>query len=126
MYKTEANFKVGQLKSLNNLKFEISKQDEQLVFYIEGVLGKDVYSFDFITTGTEKDLLKIKIGEKVNFLEFIDGGDIVIGKNKSYTVVDEISISCTQFVENRFLLEIFFKIGDEYVGEMELCFSIDD
>lgn len=78
-FKTEVKFSAGKLVKLNNLEFMLENNDNSLEFFVKAKDIGNEYSLNFKTKVSLEEMLEFKVGEKINFLNFIDEGDIVFG-----------------------------------------------
>ncbi len=123
MFKTTTDFKVGQLKTLEKPLLEITEENEQLNFYIEGNDNNNTYSLSFTSTISLEEMLKFNLNEDIDFKEYVDDGDIVLGKDGRYDLNMEIKINIRRYLSRSFILVIYFKDRDNFVGYLELSFS---
>lgn len=124
MFKTTTDFKIGQLNTLENQLFEITEENQQLNFYIEGKNNENVYSLNFVSIISLEEMLKFNLNEHIDFIQYIDDGDIVFGKNGMYDLNIEIKIDIMRYLPNSFIIVISFKDRDNLVGHLELSFSV--
>ncbi len=125
MFKTTTDFKIGQLNTLEKQSFVITEGNQQLNFYIEGRKNKNIYSLNFISIISLEEMLKFDLYEHIDFIQYIDEGDIVFGKNGIYDLNTEIKIDIMRYLPKGFILVIDFKDRDDLVGYLELSFSIE-
>lgn len=125
MFKTTVDFKIGKLKPLENQLFEITEENKQLIFHIEGSNNKGRYSLSFISIISLEEMLKFNLYEHIDFIQYLDDGDIVFGKNGIYDLNTEIKIDIMRYLPSGFILTINFKDCDDLVGNLELSFSIE-
>lgn len=125
MFKTTTDFKIGQLNTLEKQSFVITEGNQQLNFYIEGRKNKNIYSLNFISIISLEEMLKFDLYEHIDFIQYIDEGDIVFGKNGIYDLNTEIKIDIMRYLPKGFILVIDFKDRDGLVGYLELSFSIE-
>lgn len=57
MFRTTTDFKIGQLNTLENQLFEITEENQQLNFYIEGKNNENVYSLNFVSIISLEEIL---------------------------------------------------------------------
>lgn len=124
MFKTAVDFKIGQLNTLEEQLFEITEENQHLEFSITGKKNNDSYSLNFITFINLEEMLKFKLNEHINFIQYVDDGDIVFGKNGIYDTNTEIKMDIMRYLSNHFILVIEFKGHDNIVGYLELSFSV--
>lgn len=124
---TVSNFKIGQLMDLNNIKFTITESEDKLLhFFVEGTdSGNNTYSLSFITTIPVKELLNFKMNESINFINYIDIDDIVFEKSGIYSTNFDIKMNIRRYLDDRFLLNIFFDDDSNIIGKLELDFSME-
>ncbi len=123
MFRTTVDFKIGQLNTLKNLLFELNEKDNQLIFHIEGTdNNQNEYSLSFHSIVPLAEMLKFKLSESIDFMKYIDTGDIVFGKNGIYDLDTEIRIDIMQYLPKSFLLDIQFNNRDNLIGSIELTF----
>lgn len=125
MFKTTTDFKIGQLNTLENQLFEITEENQQLNFHIEGRNNKNIYSLDFISIISLEEMLKFNLNEHIDFIQYVDDGDIVFGKNGIYDLNTEIKMDIIRYLPSSFIIIISFKDRDNLVGYLELSFSIE-
>lgn len=125
MFKNTIDFQIGQLTSLEDQLFEITiEENGQLNFYIEGKNDNSVYSINFTSIISIEEMLQFNLNERINFIQYVDEGDIVFGKNGLYDLNTEIKIDITRYLPTGFLLVIYFKDRDNLVGYLELNFLL--
>ena len=125
MFKTNTDFKIGKLNALEDQVFEISEENQLLNFHIEGRDNNNVYSLNFTSIISLEEMLKFPLNKKIDFIPYVDSGDIVFGKNGVYDLNLEIKINIIRYVPHSFLLIVDFKERDNLVGYLELSFSIE-
>ena len=125
MFKTTVDFKIGQLNLLEKQSFEITEENNQLSFHIEGGNTENMYSLDFISIISLEEMLRFNLYEHIDFIQYVDGGDIVFGKNGIYDLDTEIKIDIMRYLPNSFIIVISFKDCDNLVGHLELSFSVE-
>lgn len=125
MFNTTVDFKIGKLENLEKQNFEIIEENELLNFHIEGEINNNYYTLDFTSTIPLDELLKINLNEHVDFMKYVDDGDIVFGKNGKYDLNVDIKMDLMRYIPSGFLLVINFKDRDNMVGMLELSFSFD-
>lgn len=124
MFKTTTDFKIGQLNTLENQLFEITKENQQLNFHIEGRNNKNIYSLDFISIISLEEMLKFNLNEHIDFIQYVDDGDISIWKNGIYDLNTEIKIDIMRYLPSSFIIIISFKNRDNLVGLLNLVFLL--
>lgn len=126
MFKTTTDFKIGQLNTLEKQSFEIIEENKQLNFHIEGKKNKNIYSLNFISIISLEEMLKFNLNEHIDFIQYVDEGDIVFGKNGIYDLNTEIKIDIIRYLPSSFIIIIYFKDRNNLIGYLELSFSIED
>ena len=126
MFKTTTDFKIGQLNALEKQTFKITEDNQQLIFYIEGRDNNNSYSLSFISLISLEEMLKFNLYEHIDFIQYLDDGDIVFGRNGVYDLNTEIKIDIMRYLPNSFILVISFKTHDNLVGDIELSFSVEN
>lgn len=126
MFKTSSDFKIGKLNRLKNQTFKIVEEEDYLRFCVEAEENGDIYSLDFVSTIPFYEMLKFDLNEHIDFIKYVDDGDIVLGKNGLYDLNTEIKMGITRYLPNSFLLVIYFKNRDNLVGYLELSFSFEN
>ena len=125
MIKTAGNFKLSKLQNLNNQIFEITEEANQLNFYIEGIdNNKNTYSLEFTSFILKEQMLKFEMNQHIDFIKYVDDGDIVFSHNNLYDLNTEIRMDIMRYLSNNFLLNISFKDRDDLVGNIELDFKL--
>ncbi len=125
MFKTTVDFRIGQLNTLENQLFEIKEENKQLIFHIEGTNNNNRYSLSFISVISLEEMLKFTLNEHIDFIQYLDDGDIVFGKNDIYDLNTEIKIDIMRYLSSSFIITIYFKDRDNLVGSIELSFSAE-
>lgn len=127
---SKGTFKAGKIKFLDSLNFELIKSaDDRLNFYVSGEDDKkNNYSLSFNTIITFEEFLKIDFTESVDFIKYIDDGDIVFGYNGVFDLNIRFQIRIIKYLSNKYILNIFFQSfnydGDDIVGDIELIFGL--
>ncbi len=125
MIKTNYDFKIGILEPLKNQKFSITEENKYLDFYVDGYLNEDKYSLNFIAFISLEEMLKFNLNEHIDFIKYVDEGDIVFEKNNIFDLNTEIKLDIVRYLPKSFLLMIDFKNRDGIIGTIELSFSIE-
>ena len=125
MFKTTTDFKIGQLNALEKQTFEIIEENQQLNFHIRGSNNNNSYSLSFTSIISLEEMLKFNLNEHIDFIQYVDAGDIVFEKNGIYDLNTEIKIDIMRYLLNSFILVIHFKDCDNLVGYLELSFSVE-
>ena len=125
MFKTTTDFRIGQLNALEKQTFEIIEENQQLNFHIRGSNNNNSYSLSFTSIISLEEMLKFNLNEHIDFIQYVDAGDIVFEKNGIYDLNTEIKIDIMRYLPNSFILVIHFKDCDNLVGYLELSFSVE-
>ncbi len=96
-----------------------------MIFYIEGSNNNNRYSLSFISVISLEEMLKFNLNEHIDFIQYLDDGDIVFGKNGIYDLNTEIKIDIMRYLSSSFIITIYFKDRDNLVGSLELSFSAE-
>lgn len=126
MFRTSADFRIGQLKPLEEQSFEIVEENQHLNFYVSGLKDVDSYSLEFSTVVSLEELLKFNLNEHIDFIRYVDDGDIVFGKNGVYSTNPEIEMDIVRYLSGSFVLVINFKERENLAGYLELDFSVEE
>lgn len=125
MFKTSMDFKIGQLTDLENQLFEINQENNRLIFHMEGIdKNKNKYSLSFVSTISLEEMLVFELKEYIDFVQYVDEGDIVFGKNGIYDLNTEIKMEIMRYLPRSFVINVSFRDRDNLVGSLELVFSI--
>jgi hypothetical protein len=125
MFKTSVDFKIGQLIDLENQLFEINEKNDRLIFHIEGIdKSKNKYSLSFVSSVSLEEMLTFELKKYIDFVQYVDEGDIVFGKNGIYDLDTEIRMEIMRYLPRSFVINVSFKDRDNLVGSLELVFSI--
>ncbi len=125
MFKTSVDFKIGQLIDLENQLFEINEENDRLIFHIEGIdKSKNKYSLSFVSSVSLEEMLTFELKKYIDFVQYVDEGDIVFGKNGIYDLDTEIRMEIMRYLPRSFVINVSFKDRDNLVGSLELVFSI--
>lgn len=126
MFRTNVDFRIGQLKPLEEQSFEIVEENQHLNFYVSGLKDEDSYSLEFSTVVPLEELLKFNLNEHIDFIRYVDDGDIVFGKNGVYSTNPEIEMDIVRYLSGSFVLVINFKERENLAGYLELDFSVEE
>lgn len=119
------NFKIGKLSNLNNQVCEITNENNQVVFFLEGVdNNSNTYSINFCSIISQEEMLKFQLNEHIDFIKYVDAGDIVIGINGKFDLNAEIKMDIMRYLSNSFLLNISFQNREDLIGKIELDFKL--
>ncbi len=124
MIKSTVDFKVGKMMALENQSVEISHDNGRLFFHVKGTSGENDISLEFIAFTALEEMLAFRLNEHINFLEHVDEGDIVVGVDGVYDLNFEVKMDIVRYLPKSFLLKIDFKKRNDYVGDIEIDFSI--
>ena len=125
MFKTSVDFKIGQLIDLENQLFEINEKNDRLIFHIEGIdKSKNKYALSFVSSVSLEEMLTFELKKYIDFVQYVDEGDIVFGKNGIYDLDTEIRMEIMRYLPRSFVINVSFKDRDNLVGSLELVFSI--
>lgn len=84
-----------------------------MIFHIEGSNNKNRYSLSFISIISLEEMLKFNLYEHIDFIQYLDDGDIVFGKNGIYDLNTEIKIDIMRYLPDSFIIVISFKDRDD-------------
>lgn len=137
-------FKVGKIKQVKNEKVLIKQSSyekgsfkdgktmyakvETLSFEITG----DDYTFSFDMSTPIKELLKIPMGEKVDFKKYLFQGETFFNTDGEKGYIDpDMKIIIYRYLENSFEITIHFNTEEwnkeeEYSGLIQFSFNLDD
>ena len=69
-------------------------------------------------------MLTFELKKYIDFVQYVDEGDIVFGKNGIYDLDTEIRMEIMRYLPRSFVINVSFKDRDNLVGSLELVFSI--
>ena len=123
--KTETNFKVGYLKTLENIETEIEQEPHTTSIFIE---SKDsdgnTYSWSMICQLTLKKFFDFELNRRIDFMPYLIEGDNILGINGKYDVCVPFKITMMRYLPHNFIFDISFKDIDDLVGNIELDIKI--
>lgn len=118
-------FKLAKLKKLDEITCEIEKNSKNLDFDIRGKdeLGKN-YIINF-GVGPIEEIMKFKISEKYNLINYITDGKIVYFSVDGLTeFIDDFEINIKQYLLGEFILTMKFESGFEEIIQIETTFNL--
>ncbi len=118
-------FKLAKLKKLDEITYEIEKSSKNLEFSIRGKdeLGKN-YIINF-GAGPIEEIMKFKISEKYNFINFItDGGTVYFSVDGLTETIDDFETNIIQYLSGKFVLTMKFESDFDEIVQIETTFNL--
>lgn len=124
MIQDTSTIKIAKLSELNDKKFELTENADNLEFCLSGI--KDTsYSLSFITKVGKETLLDFALNTHIDFKPYVDDGDIIFGVDGKYMILSEdIRMDIIRYLPNSFLLHIDFYTSFNEAGVIEIDFKL--
>ena len=111
-------------EELRRVEYKATVLEPKLVLRDVKVFFREKFILHNVSYADEL-MLKFKLNKHINFIQYIDQGDIVFGKNGLYDLNVEIQMDIIHYVPNYFIHNILFNDYDDVVRNIEFSFSTE-
>jgi len=123
MNEKNVELKMGTMVSVMCTSTRVIEKKDCMGFSVDGVFENKEFTLEIYISMTKDELFRLPLNNNINLLNRVIGStDLTFSDGPSLLEIFELK--CMQYLPGKFLLKMFFRAGNDIVGNIAIDFNL--